>query len=196
MHDSEPRRSPSAIELLLDPETESAVRVEWQALADLEMSSLAAHTAPSNRPHITLVARVGLAPVAPEVFAAMTGFPITLGAPLLFGTGERRVLARSVVPTVELLALRDAVLSTAGPGDDAPHTAPGEWMPHVALARRIRVADLPAALERLGEDIHGQAGVVRHWDADAGVTSVLAPATEALTRRAAPAPPGRSRRRR
>ncbi|MCM3778816.1 2'-5' RNA ligase family protein [Microbacterium hydrocarbonoxydans] len=174
MHDSEPRRSPSAIELLLDPETESAVRVEWQALAALGVSSLAAHTAPSNRPHITLVARVGLAPVAPEAFAAMTGFPITLGAPLLFGTGERRVLARSVVPTAELLTLRKAVFSAAGPGDDAPHTAPGEWMPHVALARRIRVADLPAALERLGEDIRGHAGAVRHWDAGAGVTTVLA----------------------
>ncbi|MFB4352553.1 2'-5' RNA ligase family protein [Microbacterium sp. LS_15] len=205
MHDSEPRRSPSAIELLLDPETESAVRVEWQALADLGVSSLAAHTAASNRPHITLVARVGLAPVAPEVFAAMTGFPITLGAPLLFGTGERRVLARSVVPTDRLLALREAILSAVGPGEDAPHTAPGEWMPHVALARRIRAADLPAALERLGADIHGRAGVVRHWDADAGVVRmVVGPGGEqekarrALSRPvgcAEPAPPPRCRTR-
>lgn len=174
MPDPEPRRSPSAIELLLDPETESAVRAEWDALAALGVSSLAAHTAPSNRPHVTLVARVGLAPVAGEVFAAIAGFPITLGAPLLFGSGERRVLARSVVPTAELLALRKAILSAAGPGDDAPHTAPGEWMPHVALARRIRVADLPAALDCVGGDIRGHADAVRHWDADAGVTSVLA----------------------
>lgn len=174
MRDPGPRRSPSAIELLLDPETESAVRAEWQALADLGMSSLAAHTAASNRPHITLVARVGLAPVDPSVFADMSAFPITLGAPLFFGTGERRVLARSVVPTAELLELRAAILSAAGPGDDAPHTAPGEWMPHVALARRIRVADLPAALGCLGGEIHGAADVVRHWDADAGVTTVLA----------------------
>ncbi|KNY04105.1 2'-5' RNA ligase family protein [Microbacterium sp. GCS4] len=174
MRDLELRHSPSAIELLLDPETESAVRAEWEALAALGVSSLAAHLSPTNRPHITLVARVGLATVDPEVFAAMTGFPITLGAPLLFGSGERRVLARSVVPTAELLALRDAVLSAAGPGDDAPHTGPGEWMPHVALARRIRVADLPAALGCIGADLHGRAGVARHWDADAGVTSVLA----------------------
>ncbi|PCE16142.1 hypothetical protein AUC47_09325 [Microbacterium sp. SZ1] len=174
MPDHEPRRSASAIELLLDPETEAAVRAEWEALAALGVSSLAAHTAASNRPHITLVARVGLAPVAAQIFAAMTGFPITLGAPLLFGSGERRVLARSVVPTAELLALRDVVLSAAGPVEDAPHTGHGEWMPHVALARRIRVADLPAALDCVGGDIRGRAGVVRRWDGDAGITTVLA----------------------
>lgn len=173
MPDPEPRRSASAIELLLDSETESAVRAEWQALADLGVSSLAAHTAASNRPHITLVARIGLAPVATEALAAMSGFPVTLGAPLLFGTGERRVLARSVVPTAELLTLRETVLSAAGSGDDATHTAPGEWMPHVALARRLRVADAPAALGCVGGEIRGRAGIVRHWDADARVAAVL-----------------------
>ncbi|WP_144875277.1 2'-5' RNA ligase family protein [Microbacterium sp. 1.5R] len=185
MRDPEPRRSPSAIELLLDPETESAVRAEWDALAALGVSSLAAHTAASNRPHITLVARVGLAPVSPEVFAGMSAFPVTLGAPLLFGTGERRVLARSVVPSAELLALRSTILSAAGSGEDAPHTGPGEWMPHVALARRIRVADLPAALDCLGGEIHGWADVVRHWDADAGVVTALT-ADDGYTRHTCP----------
>lgn len=172
--DPQPRRSPSAIELLLDPATEAAVRAEWEALAALGVSSLAAHTAASNRPHITLVARIGLSLGDPEVFAGMPAFRVTLGAPVLFGSGERRVLARSVVPTQELLALRDAVLSAAGPCEDAPHTAPGEWMPHVALARRIRVTDLPAALECIGGDLHGRADVVRHWDADARVVTTLA----------------------
>lgn len=138
------------------------------------MSSLAAHTSASNRPHITLVARVDLPTVEPVVLDDTPSFPITLGAPLLFGVGDRRVLARSIVPTAELLDLRETILAAVGPGEDAPHTAPGEWMPHVALARRLRVADLAAALELVGGDIHAQARCVRRWDPASAVLTTLA----------------------
>jgi hypothetical protein len=138
------------------------------------MSSLAAHTSASNRPHVTLVARVGLPKVDPRVLADIPSFPITLGAPLLFGSGERRVLARSIVPTAELLALRSLAHGAVGPGADAPHTAPGEWMPHVALARRLRVADLAAALDLIGGDIHAHARSVRHWDPATSLITTLA----------------------
>lgn len=170
----ESRRSASSVELLLAPDAEAAVRAEWDALAALGLSSLAAHTSASNRPHLTLVARIDLPAPRPDVFAGVASFPITLGAPLLFGTGERRVLARSVVPSAALLDLRARVHSAVGPGDDAPHTAPGEWMPHVALARRLRVADLPSALDLVGGEIQARAVSVRHWDAAAAVTAVLA----------------------
>lgn len=173
MREPEPRVSPAAIELLLDPDAEAAVRAEWDALAARGMSSLAGHTSVSNRPHITLVARVDLAP-PPGALAGIPSFPLTLGAPLLFGTGERRVLARSVVPSAELIGLRETILAAAGSGDDAPHTAPGEWMPHVALSRRLRVADLPAALEMLGGDIRAHADTVRHWDPGTAMITTLA----------------------
>lgn len=173
MREPELQQSPAAIELLLDPKAEAEIRAEWEALAARGMSSLAGHTSASNRPHITLVARVGLPKVDPRVLADIPSFPITLGAPLLFGAGERRVLARSIVPTAELLALRAAVRSAVGTGDDAPHTAPGEWMPHVALARRLRVADLAEALDLIGGDIHAHARSVRHWDpATAQITTL------------------------
>ncbi|WP_235558875.1 2'-5' RNA ligase family protein [Microbacterium sp. Leaf161] len=173
MREPELQQSPAAIELLLDPKAEAEIRAEWDALAARGMSSLAAHTSASNRPHVTLVARVGLPKVDRRVLADIPSFPITLGAPLLFGNGERRVLARSIVPTGELLALRAAVRSAVGTGDDAPHTAPGEWMPHVALARRLRVADLAEALDLIGGDIHAHARSVRHWDpATAQITTL------------------------
>ncbi|WP_341955786.1 2'-5' RNA ligase family protein [Microbacterium sp. LWH13-1.2] len=173
MREPEPQRSPSSIEVLLDPDAEAAVRAEWDALAARGLSSLAGHTSASNRPHITMVARVDLAPRDPDALAGITSFPITLGAPLLFGSGDRRVLARSIVPTSELLALRSLVLAAVGPGEDAPHTAPGEWMPHVALARRLRVADLAEALDLIGGDIRAHARSVRHWDpATAQVTTL------------------------
>jgi hypothetical protein len=174
VREPEPRISPAAIELLLDRDAENAIRAEWDALATRGMSSLARHTSASNRPHVTLVARVDLSPLDPGVLAGIPSFPVTLGAPLLFGTGERRVLARSIVPSAELLGLRETILAAAGSGDDAPHTAPGEWMPHVALARRLRIADLPAALELVGGDIRAHSATVRHWDPGTALVSPLA----------------------
>ncbi|GAA1229931.1 2'-5' RNA ligase [Microbacterium phyllosphaerae] len=173
MREPDPRPSPSSIELLLDPAADAAVRAEWDALAARGLSSLAGHTSTSNRPHITLVARVDLPTVGSDVLAGIPSFPITLSAPLLFGTGERRVLARSIVPTSELISLREMILTAVGPGEDAPHTAPGEWMPHVALARRLRVADLAQALDLVGGDVHAHARSVRHWDpATAEITTL------------------------
>lgn len=164
MSATERPRSPSAIELLLDPAAEAAIRAEWDALAARGLSSLEAHASASNRPHITLVARVDLAPPPPDILADIPSFPITLGAPLLFGSGDRRILARSIIPGMELIGLRSLVHDAVGAGADAPHTAPGEWTPHVALARRLRVADLAQALDLVGGEIHAHARSVRHWD--------------------------------
>ncbi|WP_413354449.1 2'-5' RNA ligase family protein [Microbacterium sp. 1P06AB] len=159
-----------SIELEFDAATERAVRAEWQALADAGLSSLAAHTSPSNAPHVTLLVRPSVSLASVPLPAA---FPVTLGAVVLFGAGERRVLARSVVPSAELLALHAAVHEAAGAGDDAPHTAPGEWMPHVTLARRIKVTDLERALPLLGEPITGTARGLRRWDAASATVTEL-----------------------
>ncbi|WP_223623988.1 2'-5' RNA ligase family protein [Microbacterium sp. EST19A] len=164
MRDPEPKPSFLSIELLLDPATEAAVRAEWDALAAEGMSSLAHHTSASNRPHVTLLVRTDLARFDAQVLLERAPFPFTLSAPLLFGVGERRVLARSVVPTAELLDIHAAVHAVAGRGDDAPHTAPGEWSPHVTLARRLRISDLERAVGHVGGDIHGHATGLRLWD--------------------------------
>lgn len=150
------------------------MRAEWEALAARGMSSLGRHTSPTNRPHLTLLARVDLADVDPAAFAELAPMPLTLGAPVLFGTGDRRVLARSVVPTAELLALHAAVHRVAGAGADAPHTAPGEWTPHVTLARRLRLADLPTALDLVGGDIAAEVVGVRRWDPATATVTTLA----------------------
>jgi 2'-5' RNA ligase len=162
-----------SIELLLDPATEAAVRAEWDALAAHGMSSLAHHTSASNRPHVTFLVRTDLADFDADALLERSSFPVTLSAPLLFGVGDRRVLARSIVPTVELLDTHAAVHSAAGRGDDAPHSAPGEWTPHVTLARRLRVVDLAVALELVGGEIHGRAAGLRLWNPEtATVTDV------------------------
>ncbi|MFS0911275.1 2'-5' RNA ligase family protein [Microbacterium sp. 179-I 3D2 NHS] len=158
------KRPITSIELLLDSETEAAVRAEWDALAAKGMSSLASHVSASNRPHVTLLVRHDLPAFDARALVERSSFPITLSSPLLFGGGERRVLARSVVPTAELLDLHAGVHAAAGRGDDAPHTTPGEWTPHVTLARRLRLVDLEAALEHVGGEIHGRAVGLRRWD--------------------------------
>lgn len=161
-----------SIELLPDAALEEAVRAEWAALAAAGLSSMAAHTAESNRPHVTLLVRSTLDPFDPAPVLA-TAPPLILGAPVLFGEGERRVLARSVVLSRELLELHAALHALAGPGDDAAHTAPGAWTPHVTLARRVRLADLARALPLVGGELHGRADSLRRWDAASRVVTDL-----------------------
>jgi 2'-5' RNA ligase len=165
---SEAARPPVvSLELLLDPATEARIRAEWEALAGAGLSSLAAHTAVSNRPHITVLVRPELASqAAVALSSALTlPIPVELGAPVLFGAGDRRVLARSVVPSPALLRLHSAVHDLAGPGDDAPHTRPGEWTPHVTLARRLRLDTLPHALRLLDDAAEGAADAPVRADA-------------------------------
>lgn len=150
------------------------MRAEWEALAARGMSSLGRHTSPTNRPHLTLLARVDLGDLDSDAFARTAPIPLTLGAPVLFGAGDRRVLARSVVPTPELLALHASAHRAAGPGADAPHTAPGEWTPHVTLARRLRLADLEAALDLIGGDIAAEVVGVRRWDPATATVTMIA----------------------
>ena len=158
-----------SIELLLDSRTESAVRAEWEALATAGLSSLAAHRSVTNRPHITLLVGMDLPILDPRTFTGRSSFELRLGAPLLFGTGDRRVLARSVVPSPELLGLHLDVHAAVGPmaadAEGVTHTAPGAWTPHVTLARRVRTSDLERGLGLVGGEIRGTARAVRRWDA-------------------------------
>lgn len=164
----------TSIELLLDAAAETRVRSEWVALASAGMSSMAGHEAASNRPHVTLLARS--APVPHPLTLALTlPLPLVLGPPLLFGDGDRRVLARSIVPSAGLLALQRAVLAAAGAGDGGGdgHFAAGRWSPHVTLARRLRLVDLPAALALLGPPSEAQGVALRRWDAATATVSAV-----------------------
>ena len=162
-----------SIELLLDADTEARVRADWEALAAAGHSSLAAHRSPSNRPHITLLARPTLADIAFTDAIAQLPIRVTLGEPLVFRHGDRGVLARRVVPSEELLHLHRAVHAAAPPGPDAAHTLPGEWTPHVTLARRLRLVSLPDALRLIGPEHTGAGVALRRWDsASATVTDL------------------------
>lgn len=52
-----------SLELLFDDVTEARIRDEWRVLQELGVSSMGAHTSASNRPHLSLLVRGGVAPV-------------------------------------------------------------------------------------------------------------------------------------
>lgn len=167
-----------SLELVFDEEAESAIRREWRLLHDAGLPSQAQHTGASNRPHTTLLVRTALPEIDAERLDRVLPVAVTLGAPVLFGVSRTRVLARSVVPSGELLALHAAVHGLAGPGDDAPHTMPGEWTPHVTLARRVPVGRIGEAVDALGagggEPIRAWALGIRRWDAETRTVSPIA----------------------
>jgi hypothetical protein len=154
----------SSIDLTFDDATEAAVRGEWDALERAGFSSLAAHRADSNRPHLTLVVGTPLELVRPWDSSVLP-LPMTIGAPVLFGSGDRRVLARLVTPTSALLDLQTSVHAAVRQEGLVAHSHPGRWVAHVTLARRIRLDDLAAALALLGDDIEAEARGMRLWNA-------------------------------
>ena len=175
-------RGPVSVELLLDEATERAVRADWDALADRGLSSLAAHVAPSNRPHVSLYSGTTLdRAIALHGAAVEIPFGIRLGPPILFGAGPRRVLARSVVPSAALLGLHAAVADQvcARGGDvnvdDAADAAflPGNWIPHVTIARRVQVSSLEVALGLLGPEVEGTVVGIRLWDSESRLATLL-----------------------
>jgi 2'-5' RNA ligase superfamily len=134
-----------SIELLLDRDAEGALRGEWQALADVGLPSQARHTAPSNRPHITLLySNDSLDP--PRVVGLP--LPVTVASPVIFGSARRGfLLARSVRPSLPLLELHRTLHEEVGdrPGIDRL-TRPGAWTAHVTIARHLTPEQLAAAL--------------------------------------------------
>ncbi|WP_314455427.1 2'-5' RNA ligase family protein [uncultured Microbacterium sp.] len=157
-----------SLELVFDEPSDAAVRREWDALRAADLPSQARHTGESNRPHITLLVRPELADADLSPLAAELPLKLTLGAPLLFGAGRSRVIARSVIPSVELLDLHARVHALVDPGEDAIHTRPGAWTAHVTLARRVpleRIGEALAVLAETGEtELAVTATGVRRWD--------------------------------
>ncbi len=159
------------VELLLDEESDAVVREQWRRLDEAGLPSQARHRSSSNRPHVTLTMTRDW-PAADQLAPALTPLrdlplDVVLGAPTVFGRGPF-VLVRAVVATEPLLALHRAIADRLG--SVAPDLlAPGRWLPHVTLGRRMTSSDVAEALDLLGAvDAHGVVlGSARHWDSAA-----------------------------
>ncbi|MGA7055251.1 MAG: 2'-5' RNA ligase family protein [Mycobacterium sp.] len=158
-----------SIELVFDGATESAIRRIWDDLAHAGIPG----QAPASRPHATLAVAERIAADVDKLLSPVSQrLPLqtTIGATVLFGRAKV-VLARLVVPTIELLALHAEVHRLCcphlGPGAMA-NSVPGQWTPHVTLARRVGGAQLGRALRLAGRpsQIEGRFVGLRHWDGD------------------------------
>lgn len=161
-----------SVELLFDADTEAAVRQVWRDLAEAGIRSLSGHRSPTNRPHATLTVAENLEDAVDDALRPVLNrlpLPCIIGAPMLFGAGRTVTLVRLVVPSAELLDLHaetHRLASAHMPKGPLPHGDPGQWTPHVTLARRVPVQQLGTVfgLRRVSRDIHGTAVALRHWD--------------------------------
>ncbi len=142
------------VELTCDDRLDGRVREVWRRLDAAGVPSLAGHTHPTNRPHLTVASADDLPPgsrVAVDAALAVLPLPVTLDGLLLFA-GRAGVLAWRVVPDDALLALHERVWRALAPvAGRNPLHGPGRWTPHVSLARRITPARHAAALAALDD---------------------------------------------
>ncbi|WP_258804506.1 2'-5' RNA ligase family protein [Pseudarthrobacter sp. NS4] len=153
-----------SIELTFEDATDARIRSDWAALADAGVPSLAGHTGPSNRPHVTLAAGPGLQ-LSGEVQDILRMLPVRIGfsGALVFPGGPGKyVLARSIMLTQQLLELHRLVHKEAAGA--LPLTLPDAWTPHVTLARRVPHHLLGKAVDLLDLRLEGMCAHARLWD--------------------------------
>lgn len=161
------------VELLLDPDTDAAVREQWRLLDAAGLPSQARHRGASNRPHVTLtMSRAWPEPAGlREATAALAALPVPvrLGAPVVFGR-EPYILARLVVVTDALLTLHRDLVERLPPLA-SELLVPDRWTPHVTLGRRLSAGQVGEALAVLAPapERHATLDLARHWDSDARV---------------------------
>lgn len=168
-----------SIELLLDAQTDAAIRSDWQNLADAGLPSQLRVGSPTNRPHVTLLAAPWIDADVDDALRALSRrlpLPCRVGAPVVF-TGPRMVLARLIVPSAALLNLHQEVCRICLPrlnGEPFGHCLPGNWTAHVTLGRRLPAADIGAALAvTAGADLVARFVGLRRWDGDNRIDHLL-----------------------
>jgi hypothetical protein len=158
-----------SVELVFDQDTEAAVRNIWAGLAEAGIQS----QPPGSRPHTTLTVAQHIDAEVDALLAALVSrfpFKCRIGAPLLFGR-TKAVLARLVVPTAELVDVHAEVhrlcMPHLTPGPMA-NARPGQWTPHVTMARRVGPDQVGRALRIVGEpaELAGNVIGLRRWDGD------------------------------
>ena len=172
-----------SVELLFDADTEAAVGRIWTELAEAGIRSLAGHRSPTNRPHVTMTVAEDMDGGVDDALRPLLDLlplPCVIGAPTLFGGGRTVTLVRMVVPSGRLVGFQAEVHRVCLPhmvNGALPHAAPGQWTPHVTLARRMPPDQLATAvtLRSMFRDINASAVGLRHWDGNNRVEHPISP---------------------
>lgn len=169
-----------ALELVLEPQDDLAVRARWQDLERIGVATPARHRGATHRPHLTVVT----APTAPdeavlrrcqELWAGL--LPLTFTASGLVLLGRRRLtLAELLGPPLEARAAQAELAHLWKGADQRP------WVPHISLARRLTPDEAGRAIQALADTSHpahvGPATRVarglRWWNPDAEAVALVA----------------------
>jgi 2'-5' RNA ligase len=140
--------------LLLDPAADRAVRRLWQRLEDDGVPTLLTHTHGRHVPHLTFASLLSYD--VSEVRAALEALPAAGTTVLHFDAlGMFRRSRCWLVPGLSsgFLARQEAVIRALH-GTSAElhrHYRPGEWLPHLTLAPRLHLEQLPVVAGRAYE---------------------------------------------
>jgi len=135
-----------AVCLLFDKATDGAVRRLWDRLETEGLPTLASHTHRRHIPHLTYASlRVFDLPAVTDALTDLpAGDQMTLHLDA-FGTFRRSRCWLAPAVTRDLVSRQAAVVEAvcATGADLHKHYFPGAWIPHVTLAPRLHLTDLP-----------------------------------------------------
>lgn len=143
-----------AVCLLLDDSSDRAVRALWQRLESAGIPTLLTHTHGRHVPHLTLASLLSCDVDA--VAAALTGLPAAEPTPLhLDALGMFRRSRCWLAPAAAegLVGRQEACVAAVQSTGAQLHRnyRPGSWMPHLTLAPRLHVDDLPVVARQTFE---------------------------------------------
>jgi 2'-5' RNA ligase len=132
--------------LLLDDRSDRAVRLLWRRLEDAGLTTLLTHTHGRHVPHLTLASL--LAYDLEAVRAALVDLPAREPSDLhldALGMFRRSRCWLGPAASGDLVARQQVVVAAVETTGATLHRnyRPGAWMPHLTLAPRLMLADLP-----------------------------------------------------
>jgi 2'-5' RNA ligase len=154
------------VELVCGAALDGAVRDCWARLYAAGLPSLATHSHPTNRPHLTLATAEEFPPGAWErIAAALTALPIEIRADkLVFFGGAQAMAAWRVVADSVLWEVQAAVWSALDGAQRNPLHEPGRWVPHISVARRVHAEQRPVVERVAGAAVRGALVAGRSYD--------------------------------
>jgi 2'-5' RNA ligase len=132
--------------VLLDERTDAAVRRLWRRLEELGVPTLLSHTHGRHVPHLTYASLRSYD--LDRVRDAMAALPPRRPSELrfdAFGTFRRSRCWLAPAVTTDLTERQERVaFAIAATGAELHrHYVPGDWVPHLTLAPRLHLSDLP-----------------------------------------------------
>ena len=167
---------------LLDERADRSVRALWRRLEDAGVGTLLSHTHGRHVPHLTAASLT-----AADRDALRRGLTARPSPPVVLrfdalGAFPRARCWLAAPPSVALLRQHAEVVGVVQDSGAVVHDhyLPGGWLPHLTLAPRLRLAQLPTVARRVNEVLPLPATLTRLAlvDTATGEVDVLRPVSE------------------